>query len=129
VFGLPDVSGVGISFGVDRIYDAMEELNLFPKRAQVSSTVMIAHFDDESLRYSLGVAFALREKGIAAEVYPDVTKIKKQMEYANRKMIPYVMVIGSDEVKSGLLTIKNMETGDQQKLALEGIMELLVNSQ
>ena len=129
VFGLPDVSGVGISFGVDRIYDAMEELNLFPKRAQVSSTVMIAHFDDESLRYSLGVAFALREKGIAAEVYPDVTKIKKQMEYANRKMIPYVMVIGSDEVKSGLLTIKNMETGDQQKLALEGIIELLVNSQ
>jgi histidyl-tRNA synthetase len=121
VFGLPDVSGVGISFGVDRLYDAMEELKIFPKEAQVSSKVMIAHFDDATLRYALSVANQLRESGISTEVYPDVTKLKKQLEYANKKEIPYVIVVGSDEMKDGMLTLKNMEKGEQEKLNLKDI--------
>ncbi len=125
VFGLPDVSGVGISFGVDRLYDAMEELQLFPKEAQVSSKVMIAHFDDVTLRYSLSVANQLRENGISAEVYPDVTKLKKQLDYANKKEIPFVIVVGSDEMKDGMLTLKNMEKGEQEKLSAGEIMRKL----
>jgi histidyl-tRNA synthetase len=121
VFGLPDVSGVGISFGVDRLYDAMEELKIFPEETQLSSKVMIAHFDDATLRYGLSVANQLRQSGIATEVYPDVTKVKKQLEYANKKMIPFVIVIGSDEMKDGLLTIKNMKTGEQEKLDVNSI--------
>ena len=122
VFGLPDVSGVGISFGVDRLYDAMEELKLFPKEAQVSSKVMIAHFDDATLRYALSVANQLRESGISTEVYPDVTKLKKQLDYANKKEIPFVIVIGSDEMKDGMLTLKNMEKGEQEKLLISDIV-------
>ncbi|MFN6088108.1 MAG: histidine--tRNA ligase [Cyclobacteriaceae bacterium] len=129
VFGLPDVSGVGISFGVDRLYDAMEELSLFPKEAQATSTVMIAHFDDATLRYSLHVANQLRESGIATEVYPDVAKLKKQLDYANKKEIPFVIVIGSDEMKEGMITLKNMEKGEQEKLILKDIcLKLAVGS-
>ncbi len=122
VFGLPDVSGVGISFGVDRLYDAMEELQLFPKETQVSSKVMIAHFDDATLRYALRVANQLRESGISTEVYPDVTKLKKQLDYANKKEIPYVIVVGSDEMKDGMLTLKDMEKGEQEKLLVNDII-------
>ena len=121
-FGMPDVSGVGISFGVDRLYDAMEELQLFPKETQISSTAMIAHFDEETMRYGLKVAHELRKNGIATEIYPDQTKLKKQLDYANKKMIPFVIVIGSDEIKDGMLTIKNMQTGEQEKLAISEIM-------
>jgi histidyl-tRNA synthetase len=129
VFGLPDVSGVGISFGVDRLYDAMEELKIFPKEAQVSSKVMIAHFDDATLRYALSVANQLRESGISTEIYPDVTKLKKQLEYANKKEIPYVIVVGSDEMKDGMLTLKDMEKGEQEKLNLKDIgLKLAVGS-
>ena len=124
-FGMPDVSGVGISFGVDRLYDAMEELQLFPKEAQISSTVMIAHFDEETMRYGLKVAHELRQNGIATEIYPDQTKLKKQLDYANKKMIPFVIVIGSDEIKDGQLTIKNMEKGEQEKLSLNDIVKKL----
>ncbi len=122
VFGLPDVSGVGISFGVDRLYDAMEELSLFSKEAQATSTVMIAHFDDATLRYSLHVANQLRESGISTEVYPDVTKLKKQLDYANRKEIPFVVVVGTDEMKDGMLTVKDMDKGEQAKLSVEELL-------
>ena len=124
-FGLPGVSGVGFSFGVDRLYDAMEELQLFPKEAQISSTIMIAHLDEETMRYGLKVAHDLRQNGIATEIYPDQTKLKKQLDYANKKMIPFVIVIGSDEMKDGLLTIKNMEKGEQEKLSLNEIVKQL----
>jgi histidyl-tRNA synthetase len=122
VFGLPDVSGVGISFGVDRLYDAMDELKLFPREAQVSSKVMMAHFDDATLRYSLNVANQLRESGISTEVYPDVTKLKKQLDYANRKEIPFVVVVGTDEMKDGMLTVKDMDKGEQVKLSVEELL-------
>jgi histidyl-tRNA synthetase len=121
-FGLEGVSGIGISFGVDRLYDAMEELKLFPSEAMISSTVMIAHFDNETMRYGLQVAARLRAAGVATELYPDVSKIKKQMEYANKKLIPYVIVIGADEMTDGQLTLKRMHTGEQKKKTLEEIL-------
>jgi histidyl-tRNA synthetase len=124
-FGLPDVSGVGISFGVDRLYDAMEELNLFPQEAQISSKVLLCHFDEESKMFGLKLLQTLRANGIASEIYPDKVKIQKQLEYANKKMIPYTIVIGSDEVKSGLLAFKNMKTGEQLKLDKENIINKL----
>lgn len=120
-----NLSGVGFSFGVDRIYDAMEELKLFPQRAQISSKVLVCHFDEDSFRYGLKVLSSLRNGGIASEIYPDVTKIKKQLDYANKKQIPFALVIGSEEVESGLLAFKNLETGEQEKLYLQAIIEQL----
>ena len=120
-----NLSGVGFSFGVDRIYDAMEELQLFPKDAQISSKVLVCHFDEESMRYGLMVLTKLRDAGIASEIYPDQSKIKKQLDYANKKMIPYTIVIGSDEVKSGGLAFKDMEKGEQEKLPIEKIISKL----
>ena len=120
-----NLSGVGFSFGVDRIYDAMEELRLFPEDAQRSSKVLICHFDDESLRYGLGVLTKLRTNGIAAEIYPDVTKLKKQLDFANKKGIPFTIVVGSEEIKSGLLPCKDMNKGEQEKLTIEQIIQKL----
>ena len=125
VFGLPGVSGVGFSFGVDRLYDAMEELKLFPQEAQISTQVLITHFDEESKRYGLKVLQALRENGIASEIYPDSVKIQKQLEFANKKMVPYTIVIGSEEVTNGILAFKNMKTGEQFKLTIEDILKRL----
>jgi histidyl-tRNA synthetase len=118
-----NLSGVGFSFGVDRIYDAMEELNLFPKEAVIGAKIMVCHFDDESLRYGLGILTQLRGAGIAAEIYPDVVKMKKQLEYANKKAIPFVIVIGSDEMKSGKLAFKNMENGEQKMMTVEEVID------
>ncbi len=123
VFGMPGVSGTGISFGVDRLYDAMEELKLFPEETGISSRIMVAYMDEESLRYGLRVVQSLRTEGIAAEIYPDLAKLKKQLEYANKKGIPFVIVIGSEEVGSGLLTFKNMDTGEQEKRSVEQILK------
>lgn len=120
-----NLSGVGFSFGVDRIYDAMEELKLFPKDAQVSSKVLICHFDEESLRYGLGVLTRLRKNAIGSEIYPDVAKLKKQLDFANKKGIPFTIVIGSDEIKTGLLPCKDMNIGEQEKLTIEQIIEKL----
>lgn len=119
-----NLSGVGFSFGVDRIFDAMEELNLFPKGTQVSSKVLVCHFDDESKQYGIGVLAKLRQAGIASEVYPDTAKIKKQLDYANKKMIPFTIVIGSEEMQSGQLACKNMEKGEQEKLSIDQIIAL-----
>ena len=125
VFGLPDVSGVGFSFGVDRIYDVLEALDLFPKTNEDSSKVLLINFDKESELYGLRVLTKLRENGIASELYPDSSKMKKQFSYANNKNIPFTLVIGSDEIESGKLTLKNMETGDQSKLTIEEIIKLI----
>jgi histidyl-tRNA synthetase len=118
-------SGVGFSFGIDRIYDAMEELAIFPKDATASSTVLIAHFDEESFHSGLNVTQALRKENISCEIFPDQAKIKKQMEYADKKKIPFVIIIGSEEVQTGVLTIKKMETGEQQKLSVQKIIDLV----
>lgn len=117
-----NLSGVGFSFGVDRIYDAMEELSLFPKSAQISSRALVCHFDKPTFEYGLRVLASLRAAGISSEIYPDVSKIKKQLEYANKKHIPFALVIGSEEVSSGHISMKNLETGEQEKFYLEEII-------
>jgi histidyl-tRNA synthetase len=127
-FGVPGISGVGISLGVDRIYDVMEELNLFPDSQTSSTKVMISNFDQEAFAYGLSVLPKLREAGINAEMYPDPVKLKKQLDYADRKNISFVVLIGSDEIHSGLLTLKNMKTGGQQKVSLEEIISIVLSA-
>jgi len=122
IFGLPNVSGVGISFGADRIYDILEELNLFPKKLETTQ-VLIVPMGKNELSYALESARQLRAANIATEVYADEAKMKKQMTFANNKQIPFVIIIGEDELASNLLTFKNMETGEQEKIGLEEIIE------
>ncbi|MTI33532.1 histidine--tRNA ligase [Xanthovirga aplysinae] len=124
-FGMPDVSGVGISFGVDRIYDVMEELGLFPTESQVSTKVMLVNFDKASEVYGLGVLNQLRKAGINSEIFPESVKMKKQLHYANKKGIPFVILLGSEEIESGLLTLKDMKEGKQEKLPVEEIIKNL----
>ncbi len=128
IFGLPNVTGVGFSFGVDRIYDVMESLNLFSNTLEISTQVMIAAFDKPAERYALGVLAKIREKGISSELYPDQSKMKKQMSFADSKGIPYVILIGSDEISTGLLTFKHLATGVQEKLTIEQIIDKLLQN-
>jgi histidyl-tRNA synthetase len=116
------LSGVGISFGIDRIYDAMEELGAFPSGATRSTTVLVCHFDKDSMTHGLRVLNSLREKGISSEIYPDLKKIDKQLDYANKKQIPFAIIIGSDELKSGLYSLKDLRKGEQLKLGVDGIV-------
>ena len=126
MFGLKGLTGVGISFGADRIYDVLEELDLFPAAANQSTQVLICNFDKEGELYGLPLLQQLRRQNINAELYPAGAKIKKQMEYANNKNIPYTVVIGSDEMQSGLLSFKNMTTGEQERLTADEIVKQLV---
>lgn len=114
-FGMPGLSGVGISFGVDRIYDVMDELNLFPPGAEQHTHVLIVPFDADARSVALPLLRQLRTANLAAEMYPDLTKVKKMLDYANAKSIPFVVLIGSEEVQTGLLSVKNMVTGEQRK--------------
>ncbi|MFA0960646.1 histidine--tRNA ligase [Roseivirga sp. BDSF3-8] len=116
VFGMPDMSGVGFSFGVDRIYDVLEELDLFPLDVLESTRVLFINFDDKSTMAVLPLLTDLRNEGINCEVYPDAVKLKKQMNYADKKGIPYVVLAGSEEIASGKYTLKNMTTGEQVQL-------------
>ena len=125
MFGLKNLTGVGISFGADRIYDVLEELNLFPESAVQSTTVLISNFDKEAEEYALPLLQQLRTQGFAAELYPTAAKLKKQMSYADDKNIPYVILIGSDEIQSGKLTLKNMRSGEQSKLTFVEIIDVL----
>ena len=124
IFGLPDVSGVGISFGADRVYDVMKELELFPAESSSTSQIMLVNFGEEEEKYCLKILKDIREAGIHAELYPDSAKMKKQMKYADQKAIPAVLLIGAEEMNTGLFTHKNMITGDQQKVNLEQLLEL-----
>jgi histidyl-tRNA synthetase len=124
------LSGVGISFGIDRIYDAMEALNLFeePVINQSGLHAVICHFDETARNYGLGVLDQLRRHGIAVEIYPDLKKIQKQLEYVNKRRAPFAIVIGSDEMKSGKLTLKSLASGQQQQLDLNGIIEYMLRN-
>lgn len=124
-FGVSDLSGVGISLGVDRIFDVMEELNLFPEELNYSTEVMVTNFDAESLPASLELLSFLRENGISSEIYPDSSKLKKQFDYANKKNIPYVLIVGSEEIKKQEFLLKNMITGSQTAVTRETIIPLL----
>ena len=125
-FGLPGVSGVGISFGVDRIYDVLEELGLFPENQAITTQIMLTNFDADAQTYGLKVLRQLRQAGVKAELYPEATKLKKQFEYADRKQIPFVLIIGSEEMQTGVLSLKNLRTGEQQKLTLAEIFAALI---
>jgi histidyl-tRNA synthetase len=119
------LSGVGISFGIDRLYDVLEELKLFPAAAGQTTKVLVTHFDEASMAYGLGVAQNIRNQGISCEIYPELSKLKKQLEYADKKQIPFAIVVGSDEVSTGVLTLKNLATGEQEKLKLDEIVTKL----
>ncbi len=121
IFGLPGVSGVGISFGADRIYDVLTELDLFPKELLTTTQVLFATFGSDELHYALGWAKELRKAGIAVEVYPEPTKMKKQMGYADAKGIPFVAIVGGDEMAQNKVMLKNMTTGEQQLVDLENL--------
>ncbi|SMO52250.1 histidine--tRNA ligase [Solitalea koreensis] len=125
MFGLKGVTGAGISFGADRIYDVMLELNLFPDSATVSTQVLITNFDKLAEKYALPVVAKLRKEGISSELYPASAKLQKQMKYADAKNIPFVVLIGDEEMKSGKLTLKNMHSGDQEQLDIDEIIAKL----
>lgn len=128
IFGLPNMSGVGISFGIDRIYDVMEELNLYPETvSKVSSTkLLFAHFDESNRDHCMQLASELRKNLISCEVYPDVTKkVAKQFDYANKKSISFVCVVGSNEMEKKRYNLKNMVSGTQEELSLEEIINKL----
>lgn len=126
VFGLPNVSGVGISFGVDRIYDVMEDLKLFPQESMVSTQVLVVNFggssDRETEKHALGLLSKLRNAGISAEIYPEAVKLKKQFAYADKKGIPYIVVAGAEEVKNQRYGLKDLKSGEQVMLSLEEII-------
>lgn len=129
IFGMPGISGVGISFGADRIYDVMSELNLFPSANPASSQVMLVNFGEEEQSFCLKTIQQMRKAGINAEYYPDPVKMKKQMAYADKNKIPFVVLIGQEEVASQMLSVKNMITGQQSKVSLKDfISELLHKS-
>ena len=124
IFGLPGMSGVGISFGADRIYDVLKGLDKFPKDIAGSATVLFANMDTEALSYIIPVVKSLREAGVACEIYPDKSKLKKQFDYADRKGIPFVSINGGDEAASGIVNLKNLSSGEQKTFAkddLEGM--------
>lgn len=125
MFGLKDLTGVGISFGADRIYDVLEELRLFPETSTESTRVMISNFDRIAENYALPLLQKLRNSGINSEIYPTSAKLKKQLNYADAKKIPFVVLLGSEEMESGNLSLKNMKTGEQQKLTIDEIIATL----
>ena len=125
IFGLPGVSGVGISFGADRIYDVLTELDLFPKELQSTTQILFATFGSDELRYALRWAKELRAQGIAVEVYPEPTKMKKQMGYADAKQIPFVAIVGGDEMAQNKVMLKNMASGEQKLVEFEELVKSL----
>ena len=122
VFGLKDVSGVGVSFGAERIYDVLEELKLFPADSSSSLKVLFIAFDEATQLYAFAALSKLRAAGVNAEIYPDPGKLKKQMKYANDRQVPFVVLVGEEEMSSGLLGFKNMQSGEQEKLSIEEII-------
>ena len=125
IFGMPDTSGVGISFGADRIYDVMTGLNLFPEEVDFSTKVLFVNLGEQERMAAMRIMRTLRDHGVATEIYPEPVKMKKQMEYANRRSIPYVVIIGSNELQNGLATVKNMRTGEQNAVAFDAIRDML----
>ena len=122
IFGYKDISGIGISFGIERIYEIMKERNLFPDSINKKDTVLVCSMSEKYLDDSLRISSILRNNNISTDLYPDNPKLKKQLQYANNNDIPYVIIIGEDEVTSKLYTLKDMETGSQEKLGIDEII-------
>ena len=124
IFGLPDMSGVGISFGADRIYDVLKGLDKFPSEVKSSTKVLFANMGADELKYIISVVKSLREAGVPCEIYPDAAKLKKQFDYADRKSIPFISINGESEAVSGKINIKNLATGEQKEFSKDGLKEM-----
>ncbi|MBQ9558381.1 MAG: histidine--tRNA ligase [Bacteroidaceae bacterium] len=122
IFGMPGLSGVGISFGADRIYDVLNQLDLYPKTVTAQTQLLFINFGEAEAAYCLPVLAKARQAGIRSEIYPDAAKMKKQMQYANQKEIPFVAIAGENEMAEGKLTLKNMETGEQRLVTPEELV-------
>ena len=128
IFGMEGMSGVGISFGADRIYDVMKEKELFPEKIETFSQLLIVNFGQKEQKYCLSIAKELRGQGILCEIYPDQAKIKKQMQYADKNNIPFVLIVGEEEMNTGNLTLKSMKTGEQVTLGKSDIAGYILNN-
>jgi len=128
IFGMPNVSGVGISFGLDRIYDVMNELKLFPETAQGTTKLLFVNFGAEEEKYCLPLVAEAREKGINSEIYPDAVKIKKQLDYANANTIPFVAVVGANEMSSGRLKIKDMNRHQETEMDIKEFVNFIIST-
>jgi histidine--tRNA ligase len=127
IFGMPGLSGVGISFGADRIYDVLNTLDLYPQNAIQATQVLFINFGEAEADYCLPIAGQIRAAGISVELYPDCAKMKKQMAYANAKGIPFVVLAGESEINQGKVTLKNMLTGDQQLVSTEELIAIITS--
>lgn len=125
IFGMPGISGVGISFGADRIYDVLNTLDLYPKDITTDTQLLFINFGEKETCYCLPVVAKARQNGIRTEMFPDAAKMKKQMAYANANAIPYVALAGDDEIQKGVVTLKNMETGEQKQVTPEQLIEIV----
>ncbi len=126
IFGMPGLSGVGISFGADRIFDVLNQLDLYPKEAINTTKLLFVNFGEKEADFCLEVLKQVREAGISAEIYPESVKMKKQMSYANAKQIPFVALVGETEMQEQKVTLKNMESGDQSMLSIDQLIETLL---
>ena len=126
IFGMPGLSGVGISFGADRIFDVLNQLDLYPKEAINTTKLLFVNFGEKEVDFCLEVLKQVREAGISAEIYPESVKMKKQMSYANAKQIPFVALVGETEMQEQKVTLKNMESGDQSMLSIDQLIETLL---
>ena len=122
IFGMPGISGVGISFGADRIYDVLNQLELYPEEVTTATQLLFINFGEAEANYCLPIADKARKAGIRTEIYPDSVKMKKQMQYANAKSIPFVAIAGETEIAEGKVMLKNMITGEQKLLVAEEVI-------
>ena len=125
IFGMPGISGVGISFGADRIYDVLNALDLYPKEITTNTQLLFINFGEKETEYCLPLVQLARAKGIRTELYPDSAKMKKQMNYANANAIPFVALAGDNEIQNGVVTLKNMETGEQKQVTPEALIDII----
>jgi len=126
IFGMPGLSGVGISFGADRIYDVLNQLDLYPKEVSTATQLLFVNFGEAEAAYTLPALAACRQAGIRAEIYPDASKMKKQMQYANARAIPFVALAGESEMAAGTFTLKNMQTGEQRAVSTQQLIEAVL---
>jgi histidyl-tRNA synthetase len=125
IFGLPNMSGVGISFGADRIYDVLKGLDKFPSEVTSTTRLLFANMGSEELKYLIPVVRSLREAGVSCEIYPEQTKLKKQFDYADKKAIPFLSIVGGNEVAEGVVNIKNLSSGEQKSFAKDDVNAIL----
>ncbi|MBS4013484.1 MAG: histidine--tRNA ligase [Bacteroidetes bacterium] len=125
IFGLPGVSGVGISFGADRIYDVLNELNKFPENTSTSTSVIAINFGENELKYNLDVLNALRNEGIKCQLFPEDAKMKKQMQYASKVGVPFVIMAGQEEIDNKTVTLKNMVSGEQKNVSIQQAIDII----